>query len=82
MLNRKIEWWENCEPNLLAQMREAEIEDVLLDAKKDILWLNKMLKAALRAEENAMEKVCDLEDKNAELDKVIRKIGAEKKIAY
>jgi hypothetical protein len=82
MLNRKIEWWESCEPSLIARAHEAEIEDVLLDAKKDILWLNKMLKAALRAEENAMEKVCDLEDKNADLDKAICKMGAEKKIAY
>jgi hypothetical protein len=29
-----------------------------------------------------MEKVCDLEDKNADLDKAICKMGAEKKIAY
>jgi hypothetical protein len=82
MLNRTIEWWAQCEPSDIAQMTEATIEDALLDAKKDILWLNKMLKLALQAEENAMTKVCDLEDQNAELDKALRKSADEKTILY
>lgn len=82
MLNRTIEWWEHCKPSAMAQMPEASIEDAFMDAKKDILWLNKMLKLALQAEENAMTKVCNLEDMNAELDKALRKAAAEKTILF